>query len=70
MLVGLPLELSNGSLRVAMVYVSGALAGSLGMTTIKPTAYLAGASGAVFSLVGGHMASMALNWKEDKLVTR
>ncbi len=70
LLVGLPLEMSNGSLRVAAVYLAGTLAGSLGVSTASPELYLAGSSGAVFGLVGGHCASMILNWKEDKLVIR
>lgn len=36
----------------------------------RPRLYLAGASAAVFALVGGHFGSLLLNWKEDKLVAR
>ncbi len=70
LLVGLPLEMSNGSLRVMTVYLSGALMGSLGVSTVLPRQYLVGASASVFALVGGHCASMILNWKEDRMVIR
>ncbi len=40
LLVGLPLEMSNGSLRVGTVYMSGALFGSLGVSAILPRKYL------------------------------
>ena len=70
LLVGLPLEMTNGFLRVAFVYLVGILAGSLSTTVFVPSAYLAGSSGAGFALVGANLASLVLNWSEDDLVVK
>jgi len=70
LLMGLPLEMSNGTFRVSTVFFTGAISASLGVSALRPGRYLAGASGSVFGLVGGHCASMVLNWKEDEAVTR
>jgi len=68
--VGLPLEMSHGSLRIGIVYTSGVLFGSLATSTFDPNMYLAGASGGVYSLIMAHLASLILNWKEDIIVIR
>lgn len=68
--VGLPLEMSHGSLRVAFVYSFGVVAGSLATSCIDPHVYLAGASGGVYSLIAAHLSNLILNWKEDVLIIR
>lgn len=68
--VGLPLEMSHGSARIGVVYISGVLAGSLATSSFDPNMYLAGASGGVYSLIAAHLASLTLNWKEDAMVIR
>ena len=68
--VGLPLECGQGTIRTALVYVLGVLAGSLATTCFDPTVYLAGASGGVYSLILAHLSTLILNWKEDVLIVR
>jgi len=68
--VGLPLEMSHGSLRVAFVYIFGVVAGSLATSCLDPQVYLAGASGGVYSLIAAHLSNLILNWKEDVLIIR
>ena len=70
LLVGVILEMSNGWFRVFIIYTAGVLSGSLGTSIFRPCNYLAGASGGVFALLGAHLASVILNWKDDKLVMR
>ena len=71
-IVGVFLEMEQegwmGSLRVAAVYLSGVLAGSLGTSISEPNTYVAGASGGVYALIAAHLATLALNWKEDSSV--
>ena len=57
-----------GSLKVLAVYMSGVVAGSLGTTLSDPKTYIAGASGGVYALIAAHLATLALNWKEDSSV--
>jgi len=68
--VGLPLEMSHGSVRVSSVYLFGAIAGSLATSCLDPHVYLAGASGGVYSLIAAHLSNLILNWKEDVLIIR
>ena len=68
--VGLPLEMSHGSLRVMLVYTFGVIAGSLATSCLDPHVYLAGASGGVYSLIAAHLSNLILNWKEDVLIIR
>eukprot|EP00088_Acartia_fossae_P000593 TRINITY_DN10248_c0_g1_i2.p1 TRINITY_DN10248_c0_g1~~TRINITY_DN10248_c0_g1_i2.p1 ORF type:complete len:637 (+),score=102.63 TRINITY_DN10248_c0_g1_i2:167-2077(+) len=68
--VGLPLEMSHGSLRIGIVYMSGVLFGSLATSTFDQNMFLAGASGGVYSLIMAHLASLILNWKEDIIIIR
>lgn len=63
-LVGLPLEMVHGSGRIMIVYISGVLAGSLGTSVFDMKAYLAGASGGVYSLLAAHLANIMLNYSE------
>ena len=71
-IIGVFLEMEQegwlGSLRVATVYIAGVAAGSLGTSIADPDTYIAGASGGVYALIAAHLATLALNWKEDSAV--
>lgn len=62
--LGTALELVHCWWRVALVYLSGVLAGSMGTSIANPRIYLAGASGGVYALITAHIATIILNWKE------
>ena len=70
LIVGLPLEMSHGSLRIGNVYVAGVVSGSLATACLDPQMYLAGASGGVYALIAAHLATLILNWKEDAVLMR
>ncbi|XP_072882538.1 rhomboid-related protein 3 isoform X2 [Hemitrygon akajei] len=61
-LVGVPLEMVHGSLRISFIYLSGVLAGSLGVSVADMTAPVAGSSGGVYALISAHLANVAMNW--------
>ncbi|TRY76873.1 hypothetical protein TCAL_12976 [Tigriopus californicus] len=70
LIVGSLLEMSHGSMVVFSIYFSGILAGSFSTSLLRPSMRLAGGSPAVYALIGGHLASVVLNWNEDKCVVR
>lgn len=71
LLVGLPLELSHSSWRVALVYLFGIVYGGLGREIFgDPNVPLAGASGGVFALITAHLSHLFLNWNDDTYVFR
>lgn len=61
-LLGLPLEMVHGSIRLSMIYMSGVLAGSLATSIFDSHAKLLGASGGVYALLAGHLANVLLNF--------
>lgn len=63
-LVGLPLEMVHGSLRIGTVYMAGVLAGSLGTSIFDTEVYLVGASGGVYALLAAHLANVLLNYHQ------
>ncbi|VDM42667.1 unnamed protein product [Toxocara canis] len=63
-LLGVPLELVHKQWRVALVYLSGVIAGSLLVSVVDPRTYLAGASGGVYALLAAHIAELLINWSE------
>lgn len=67
LLVGLPLEMVHGSARLAVIYLSGVLAGSLGASVFDRNAILVGASGGVYALLASHLANVLLNYQEMQL---
>lgn len=67
LLVGLPLEMVHGSGRLAIIYLSGVLAGSLGSSVFDRNAILVGASGGVYALLAAHLANVLLNYQEMQL---
>ncbi|XP_077976312.1 rhomboid-related protein 2-like isoform X2 [Styela clava] len=62
LLVGIPLELVHGSLRVMGIYMIGIIAGSLGSSVFDVGAYLVGASGGDFALMFAFLANVIMNW--------
>ncbi|XP_055510071.1 rhomboid-related protein 3-like [Leucoraja erinacea] len=62
LLVGVPLEMVHGALRIGFIYVTGALAGSLATSVADMTAPAFGSSGGVYALVSAHLANVAMNW--------
>ncbi|XP_055377175.1 protein rhomboid [Condylostylus longicornis] len=62
LLFGLPLEMVHGSGRIACIYLSGVLAGSLGTSIFDPDVCLVGASGGVYALLAAHLANVMLNY--------
>ncbi|XP_013794437.1 protein rhomboid-like [Limulus polyphemus] len=63
-MVGLPLEMVHGSLRIGTVYMAGVLAGSLGTSVFDTDVYLVGASGGVYALLAAHLANVLLNYNQ------
>merc|ERR1712062_16092 len=53
-----------------LVYTCGGLSGSLAASVFDHKVYLAGASGGCYALVTAHIATLILNWHEDKVILR
>ncbi|XP_052455318.1 rhomboid-related protein 3-like isoform X2 [Carassius gibelio] len=66
LLVGVPLEMVHGALRIGLVYVCGILAGSLAVSVADMTAPVVGSSGGVYALVSAHLANIVMNWSGMK----
>lgn len=49
---------------MALVYLAGVVAGSMGTSIANPNIYLAGASGGVYALITAHIATIIMNWHE------
>lgn len=64
LILGIPLEMVHKWWRVMLIYVGGVAAGSLGSSLSDPNVFLAGASGGVYALIAGHLATLILNFKE------
>lgn len=58
--LGVALELVHCWWRVALVYVAGVAAGSMGTSIASPQIYLAGASGGVYALITAHIATIIM----------
>ena len=64
LVLGIPLEMVHRAWRVAVVYLSGVLAGSLWTSLIKPEVFLSGASGGVYALITAHLGTVIMNHRE------
>ncbi|XP_073838223.1 protein rhomboid-like [Musca autumnalis] len=64
LLYGLPLEMVHGSARIAVIYMAGVLAGSLGTSVIDSEVYLVGASGGVYALLAAQLANVMINFAQ------
>ncbi len=64
LLVGIPIEMSQlgwlGSFRVALLYLSGVLLGSLGASVAEPNKYMLGSSAGVYALIAAHLGNTNL----------
>lgn len=67
LLLGIPLELVHGSLRIMGIYIIGVIAGSLGSSVFNVGIYLVGASGGDFALMFAFLANVIMNWDSMKL---
>lgn len=64
LVLGIPLEMVHRAWRVAAVYLSGVLAGSLWTSVVKPEVFLSGASGGVYALITAHLGTVIMNHRE------
>jgi len=68
LIFGLPLEMSQkgwiGSAKVALVFFSGVILGSMG-SGVSEKNLIEGSSAGTYALISAHMGSLILNWKED-----
>uniref|UniRef100_A0AAG5DG55 EF-hand domain-containing protein n=1 Tax=Anopheles atroparvus TaxID=41427 RepID=A0AAG5DG55_ANOAO len=62
--LGVALELVHCWWRVALVYLAGVIAGSMGTSLFTPRVFLAGASGGVYALITAHIATIIMNWRQ------
>ena len=63
--MGLPLEMSHGSVRVMLVYLFGVVSGSLATSVCDHSVFLAGASGGIYALITGYFKS---DWQNISLI--
>lgn len=61
LVLGVPLEMVHGWRRIALVYASGVLSGSVAASVFDPAVLLAGCSGGVYALLSGHLANVVLH---------
>ncbi|MBN3294346.1 RHBL3 protein, partial [Polypterus senegalus] len=66
LLVGVPLEMVHGAMRIGLLYIFGVLAGSLAVSVADMTAPVVGSSGGVYALVSAHLANVVMNWSGMK----
>lgn len=64
LLLGLPLEIVHKWWRLMIVYFCGVIGGSLAHSVTDYNVNLAGASGGCYAIIGAHLASVIVNWKE------
>ncbi|NWX12723.1 RHBL1 protein, partial [Aegotheles bennettii] len=60
LMIGVPLEMVHGILRISFLYLAGVLAGSLTVSITDMRAPLVGGSGGVYALCSAHLANV--NW--------
>jgi len=61
LLLGIPLEMVHGGLRVGCIYMAGVIGGSLASSVFDPRVALVGASGGVYALFTAQLANVILN---------
>ncbi|XP_015595827.1 protein rhomboid isoform X2 [Cephus cinctus] len=55
-----PLEVEQGRMGVATIYLGGGVCGALGASLLQPSVYLVGASAGVYALLTSHLAHLYL----------
>ncbi|XP_055301330.1 protein rhomboid-like isoform X2 [Sitodiplosis mosellana] len=63
-LIALPLETTEGHIRVLFVYFSGVAFGALGSLLLNPTQAIVGSSGGIYSLLFSHISQCILKWTQ------
>jgi rhomboid-related protein 1/2/3 len=61
-LLGIPMEMMNGSWNMCLLYMVGIVSGSLGSSVFDPQANVVGASAAVYTIIGAWTAELLQNW--------
>uniref|UniRef100_A0A8C0GFV6 Rhomboid-related protein 1 n=1 Tax=Chelonoidis abingdonii TaxID=106734 RepID=A0A8C0GFV6_CHEAB len=62
LMIGVPLEMVHGILRISFLYLAGVLAGSLTVSITDMRAPLVGGSGGVYALCSAHLANVVMLW--------
>lgn len=62
LMIGVPLEMVHGVLRISLLYLAGVLAGSLTVSITDMRAPVVGGSGGVYALCSAHLANVVMNW--------
>ncbi|XP_047637017.1 rhomboid-related protein 1 isoform X2 [Phacochoerus africanus] len=62
LMIGVPLEMVHGLLRISLLYLAGVLAGSLTVSITDMQAPVVGGSGGVYALCSAHLANVVMNW--------
>jgi len=60
LILGLPLEMSQGGLRTGAIFLSGVIGGSLCISVLERKYYAVGASGGVYALLAAHVVQFLL----------
>ena len=68
LVLGILMEMVHGSIRIALIYLTGVFTGSLSSYVFSPAVHLVGGSGGCYSLLGAHLATLVLNWGEDHAI--
>lgn len=71
LILGVLLEIVHSWSRIAIIYFTAVVGGSLFITLLSPHNYVVGASAGVYGLLFSHLSTIILNWKEmDKKAAR
>ncbi|KAF6126933.1 rhomboid like 1 [Phyllostomus discolor] len=60
LMIGVPLEMVHGLLRISLLYLAGVLAGSLTVSITDMRAPVVGGSGGVYALCSAHLANVVM----------
>lgn len=64
LILGVLLEIVHNWKRVAIIYLSSILGGSLFISVLDPQSYAVGASAGVYGLLFSHLSTIIINWNE------
>jgi rhomboid-related protein 1/2/3 len=66
LLLGIPLEMVHGSVRMMFLYEAGVYLGAITCAMTDVYTMVVGASGGVYCIIGIHLANLIMNWDEMK----
>jgi len=66
LIMGIPLEMVHGSVRILFLYQTGVFMGAITCSVADVYSNVVGASGGVYCIVGIHIANLLVNWSEMK----